>query len=193
MHSLRNPPQLLTTEQVDKLCCSKCPLFNLQASAAFIFGCMWEVTKESTSLTHFKLELTGTAQLLAAGKKFKKDEIKFFVVTDNISKIERVKPGDSESMIRARVADEAMLVGSPASFKLEDIIAQKKGSENKMIAPYWWVKEVPEGEESNMQYSQQYFPSWDVTLSLLTNKKAIDAGDVLMVNVKTGASKKARK
>ena len=188
--SARNAPLLLENAQIQKYQVQKCITLRNHANVSYIFGCMWEVaTNNQIDMSAFKFQLSGTSQTITAARKMKASEIKFYVITDSPNKIELLKP-DSQATARATCDGQCFTVGRPASFKEEDL--NKVANDGKyLIAPYWWVAEVSNGEEANLQVQQTWFEQWGCHLSYMVNKSAVEKGEILACVAKDVSQNKA--
>ena len=61
------------------------------------------------------------------------------------------------------------------------------------MAPYWWVAEVLDEAEANLQLNTAYFSEWGCHLSYLVNKNVVEAGQQLFYVAKSVSPKKTAK
>ena len=84
---VRNPPKLLGPDDFKKLDPQSNAALSLLADQAYIFGCMHYVlcNESKYKVADFNFQLRGSSALVTAKQKFKKDDIRFYVLTDQIT------------------------------------------------------------------------------------------------------------
>ena len=167
----RNPPKLLEPDDLKKLDPLNNKALSHLADQAYIMGCMHYVlcTESSYKVQDFNFQLSGLSALVSAKKKFKKDEIRFYVLTDQINKIDVAKNPPEDT--RAKVDGRPFTVASPGF--------------GKILAPFWFVSKAKEAESANMVLAEKHFPDWSCSLTYFANKKAVEPGEILAYYTET--------
>ena len=161
----RNPPKLLGPDDFKKMDPQSSAALAHLADQAYIMGCMHYVlcNESKFKMEDFNFQLSGSSALVTANKKFKKDEIRFYVLTDQINKIDKAK--DPPVDTRAKVDGRPFSVASPGF--------------SKILAPFWFVSAAGADESANMALAEKHFPEWSCTLAYFFNKKGVEPGETL--------------
>ena len=138
---------------------------------------------KANDLAEGDLVFTCNPTAVYAGRAYKKGELKLFPMTDSISKVNVANPTTSTAKVAKVLVDSISLVvvpPAPINSLIEDWDISKVNKVTTIVAPYWWVAGVPEGESNINMKLQNENGDGDVVVQCLTNTKAIKVHDQLM-------------